>query len=191
MKIVLASSSPRRIELLRNLNLEFDVVPSNFEENINLSNPVELVKNFAYNKALDVESRVQKDSLIIAADTIVYKDGEVLGKPKNEIDAYRMLKLLSGQKHEVYTGLSLIYNGKVINDYECTYVYFKNLSDEEIKYYINTKEPFDKAGAYAIQGYGSIFVEKIEGCYFNVVGLPISKLYDNIKRMGINILKGE
>lgn len=191
MKIVLASSSPRRIELLRNLNLEFDVVPSNFEENINLSNPVELVKNFAYNKALDVESRVQKDSLIIAADTIVYKDGEVLGKPKDEIDAYRMLKLLSGQKHEVYTGLSLIYNGKVINDYECTYVYFKNLSNEEIKYYINTKEPFDKAGAYAIQGYGSIFVEKIEGCYFNVVGLPISKLYDNIKRMGINILKGE
>lgn len=191
MKIVLASSSPRRIELLRNLNLQFDVVPSNFEENINLSNPVELVKNFAYNKALDVESRVQKDSLIIAADTIVYKDGEVLGKPKDEIDAYRMLKLLSGQKHEVYTGLSLIYNGKVINDYECTYVYFKNLSDEEIKYYINTKEPFDKAGAYAIQGYGSIFVEKIEGCYFNVVGLPISKLYDNIKRMGINILKGE
>ncbi|GFR34895.1 Maf family protein [Thermobrachium celere] len=191
MKIVLASSSPRRIELLRNLNLQFDVVPSNFEENINLSNPVELVKNFAYNKALDVESRVQKDSLIIAADTIVYKDGEVLGKPKDEIDAYRMLKLLSGQKHEVYTGLSLIYNGKVINDYECTYVYFKNLSDEEIKYYINTNEPFDKAGAYAIQGYGSIFVEKIEGCYFNVVGLPISKLYDNIKRMGINILKGE
>ncbi|WDC83862.1 Maf family protein [Caloramator sp. mosi_1] len=187
MKIILASSSPRRIEILKNLNLQFEVIPSDFKEEINLNNPIELVKNFAYNKALDVKDKIKEEALIIAADTVVYKDGKVLGKPSDEEDAYNMLKLLSGSEHQVYTGVCVFYNNDYIVDYSCTNVYFKELSDYEIKKYISTTEPFGKAGAYAIQGFGSLFVEKIEGCYFNVVGLPINKLYDIINRMGINL----
>ncbi|SHE43767.1 Maf family protein [Caloramator proteoclasticus] len=187
MKIILASSSPRRIEMLKNLNLNFDVVPSDFKEEINLNDPIELVKNFAYNKALDVKQKVNDEALIIAADTIVYKDGRVLGKPSDEEDAFNMLKFLSGDRHEVYTGICVMFRNDCIIDYSCTYVYFKELSDLQIKWYIETNEPFGKAGAYAIQGFGGLFVEKIDGCYFNVVGLPVSKLYDIINRMGINL----
>lgn len=187
MKIILASSSPRRIEILRNLNLEFDVIPSDFHEEININNPIELVKNFAYNKALDVKEKIREDALIIAADTIVYKDGRVLGKPADEKDAFEMLKFLSGSVHEVYTGLCVMHNNEFVVDHSCTYVFFKELSDYQINKYILTNEPFDKAGSYAIQGFGGLFVEKIDGCYFNVVGLPVSKLYDIINRMGINL----
>lgn len=190
MKIVLASASPRRIEILRNLKLDFEVIPSTFEEKGNIDDPIELVKKFSYNKALDVKNRVMEDALIIAADTVVYKDGRILGKPKDNNDAFDMLKFLSGDRHQVYTGVSLIFKDKILTDYECTHVYFKELSAQEIYDYINTNEPIDKAGAYAIQGLGSVFVEKIDGCYFNVVGLPIFKFNNMIKGMGINILKG-
>lgn len=189
MKVILASASPRRIELLRNINLDFEVIPSKFEEEEKFDNPVEMVLKFAYNKALDVKKTLkEEDALIIAADTIVYKDGKILGKPKNEEDAISMLKFLSNSVHQVYTGIAIFYKDNYIVDYEVTDVYFKELSDEEIKGYIKTKEPMDKAGSYAIQGIGSLFINKIDGCYFNVVGLPINKFYEIVKRMGIKII---
>lgn len=189
MKIILASASPRRIEILKNINLDIEVIPSMFEEQEIFDNPVEMVSKFAYNKALDVKNRIVEDNaLIIAADTIVFKDGKILGKPKNQEDAMNMLKLLRNSVHQVYTGLAVFYEDNYIVDYEVTDVYFKDITDEEIVGYIKTNEPMDKAGAYAIQGIGSLFVEKIDGCYFNVVGLPISKFYEIIKRMGIKIL---
>lgn len=189
MKIILASASPRRIEILKNINLDFEVIPSKFEEEEIINNPVEMVLKFAYNKALDVKNTItNEDALIVAADTIVFKDGKILGKPKNQEDAAEMLKMLSNSVHQVYTGLAVFYKDNYLVDYEVTDVYFKEVSDEEIEGYIKTNEPMDKAGAYAIQGIGSLFVKKIDGCYFNVVGLPISKFYEIIKRMGIKIL---
>jgi septum formation protein len=189
-KIILASASPRRIEILKGLKLQFDIVPSTFEETIVQKSPVELVCELARGKALAVASNTEEDSIIIAADTIVYKDDEIFGKPNSKSDACRILKKLSGCSHSVLTGVCLIdtTSGKTIVDYEETKVYFKTLSDEEIESYIASGEPEDKAGAYAIQGLGSLFVRKIEGCYFNVVGLPIFKLNILLGEMGINLL---
>jgi septum formation protein len=137
-----------------------------------------------------VAARVPVDKIVIAADTIVYKGQEILGKPKSEMDAYQMLKKLSGCSHKVITGVCLIDNNTNASyeDYEETKVFFKKLSDEEIRGYIKSGEPLDKAGAYGIQGLGGIFVKKIEGCYFNVVGLPVYKLNNLLGKMGVNLL---
>jgi septum formation protein len=189
-RFILASSSPRRIELLRALNMDFDIIPSNYEENIIQKPPHELVCEFARSKAMDVAKNLSMDKVIISADTIVYKDDEILGKPKSRVEAYKMLKKLSGSSHSVITGICVIdkKSGKIFEDYEETVVFFKVLTDIEINDYINSGEPMDKAGAYGIQGLGGIFVEKIEGCYFNVVGLPVFKLNKLLGKMGVNLL---
>lgn len=180
MKLVLASKSPRRCELLSGLNLEFSVDHSEVNEIVRPDEePEQVVMALALEKALDVAERYDNEEVIIAADTIVYFNG-VMGKPKDEEDAYRMLAQLSGEKHFVYTGIAIVQAGTnlKIADFEKTEVVFKALTADRIERYIATGEPLDKAGAYGIQGYGSTLVKGIKGDYFNVVGLPLSKLED-------------
>lgn len=182
MKVILASKSPRRMELLKSINVEFTCIPSDKEEIITRTEPEEVVKELSRQKALDVESKIDIDesAFIIGADTIVSCDDKILGKPKNEQQAREMLKMLSGRKHQVYTGVTIVdinKNDRVVKSYaEKTDVYVKELSDDEITEYIATKEPMDKAGAYGIQGEFGKYVEKIEGDFNNVVGLPLEKL---------------
>jgi len=177
-QLVLASTSPRRKEILESLGVEFKVIGSNIEEKVdeNLS-PPEIAKQLAYLKAKDVSNKINGDYVVVGADTIV-EYNKVLGKPRNIEEACSMLRLLSGQVHRVITGFAVIdcITQKEFIDYECTNVYFNHLTDNQIQKYISTGEPMDKAGAYGIQGKASLFVSKIEGDYFNVVGLPIFKL---------------
>lgn len=177
--IILASSSPRRKELLDKYNLNLCIFPAEIDEfHRKDESPEQIAMALALEKALWVEEHFNKNEIIISADTIVVLEGEILGKPVDEEEAFHMLKLLSGKEHEVITGLSIVRantNLKVV-DFERTIVQFRNISDEKIKKYISTKEPMDKAGSYGIQGYGQVLVKKIDGCYSNVVGLPLGKL---------------
>lgn len=180
-KIILASASPRRREILENLGLQFSIMKSDLEEKVRLDEqPEHIVMALALEKALDVSNSVENNTIIIAADTVVYKNN-VLGKPKSFDDAFKMLNVLQDDVHYVYTGLAVIEKGtyKKYVTYEKTMVKIKKLSKDKIKKYIETDEVWDKAGAYAIQGLGGTIVERIKGDYFSVVGLPISKL-DNI-----------
>lgn len=173
------------------LNIPFVVHPSDIEEKINPEHlPFQIVESLALQKAKDVAS-TYCDGIIIGTDTIVVYKKKVLGKPKDEIDAFSMLKQLQGQAHEVYSGLALIdaNTGKAIVSHRMTKVYMCSLSDDDIKFYINTNEPMDKAGSYGIQGIGSIFIEKIEGDYFNVVGLPLSLLREQLMSFDISITR--
>ena len=193
MKVILASASPRRKEILQNTKLNFDIQKSDIEEVI-LENesPEDMVVRLAYEKAFDVAKR-NKDRLVIGADTIVALDNEVLGKPKDQNEAYQMIKRLSNKTHKVITGISLINlkENKIIKNYFVSFVTFKDLSEDSIKDYINTNESLDKAGAYGIQGYGALLVDNIQGDYFNIVGLPISKLSDLLKdHFDINLFYG-
>ena len=173
MKIILASNSPRRKELLTKHNIEFDVIPSNVDEQIDLNlTPYENVVNLAKQKALDVYKKYQTQS-ILAADTIVVYENEILGKPQDEEDARRMLRLLSGDTHEVVTGVVFITNGTIKFNYCISKVTFKELTDSDVDWYISTKEPMDKAGSYAIQGLGGKLIESYEGSFDNIVGLPM------------------
>lgn len=183
MDIILASASPRRREILENVNVKFTVQSSNIEEVI-LENehPKDLVMRLAFEKCIDIANK-NKNALVIGADTIVVLDNNILGKPKDEDHAYEMIKSLSNKKHQVITGISLInlsLNKKVI-DYVVSEVKFKDLSEETIRDYIKTKESLDKAGAYGIQGYGGLLVDSIKGDYFNIVGLPVSRISDLLK----------
>lgn len=186
-KIILASGSPRRSEMLRNLDIDFTVIKSDADESIVNPHgiPVNVyVQELALLKATEVYGRVSaEDALIIGADTIVTVDGEILGKPADEADAFRMIRALSGRTHQVYTGICVVRSedGYSVCDSECTDVTFSELSDDEIYEYIHTKEPYDKAGGYAIQGKGALLIEKISGDYFNVVGLPVRKLVKLMK----------
>ncbi len=189
-KVILASQSPRRINLLKQVGFEFKAEPSSYEEENHLDMaPKDLTEYLSLKKAEDVAEKY-KGSIIIGADTIVLIDGEVLGKPKTPENAKRMLEKLSGKAHSVVTGFTIIdaETGKHVSKSIETKVYFKKLSDEEINNYVATGEPLDKAGAYAIQGRAGLFVEKIEGDYFNIVGLPIFALADELKNFGIEIL---
>ena len=190
MKLILASSSPRRIELLRKLGLEFEVMPPIWETKIISDDPVEVAEYIALEKARAVAGFLT-EGIVIGADTIVYVDGRMLGKPKDVEEAKMFLRMLSGKVHDVITGIALINaaNNREIVDHEITKVKFRELSDEEINWYVSTGEPLDKAGAYAIQGLGCLFIEKIEGDFFNVVGLPLAKLYVMLKQMGYDILR--
>ena len=193
MKVILASASPRRKEILQNTKLNFDIQKSDIEEVI-LENesPEDMVVRLAYEKAFDVAKR-NTDRLVIGADTIVALDNEVLGKPKDQNEAYQMIKRLSNNTHKVITGISLINlkENKIIKDYVVSFVTFKDLSEDSIKDYINTNESLDKAGAYGIQGYGALLVKNIQGDYFNIVGLPISRLSDLLKNhFDINLFYG-
>lgn len=190
-KWILASASPRRKELMSRMRAPFQVIPSNAEEVITESDPKEAVKRLAKLKASDVavrclESREyiengKEDTIILGADTVVVYEGRILGKPKDKEDAKRMLSMLSGKTHQVYTGVSLIRIPMMSSYTFCqrTDVTMYHMSPEDIEYYVNTGEPMDKAGAYGIQGMGGIYVKKINGDYNNVVGLPIARLcYD-------------
>ncbi len=179
MKIILASASPRRKNLMDVLGLDFEIKISNCEEIIDKNNNVEdIVMSLSIQKAQAVAKKSDCNCLIIGADTVVSYQNEILGKPKDRDDAIRMLKLLSGNTHSVYTGFTIIRtsDNTTITDYEKSDVRFKELSDDEIINYINTNDPMDKAGAYSIQGTASSFVESLIGDYNNVVGLPIYKL---------------
>ncbi len=192
MKVILASKSPRRVEILEKIVKEFEVVQSNFDENtIDFKGDVEkYVKDLSINKAIEVSKRLNEPSIVIAADTVVFQNGKVLEKPKNEEDAFSMLSSLSGNTHKVYSGICLIntYNDTVVTDCDCTEVKFSELNPRQIRNYINSGEPMDKAGAYGIQGLGGAFVERIEGCYYNVMGLPLNKLYKALENYDMTIL---
>ena len=174
-KIILASSSPRRKELLLKYSLNPIIVKSSIKEKISPNETTEqIVMALAFEKAKQVGEKYNGGEIIIGADTIVSCEGKVLGKPKDEQDARLMLKFLSNRKHEVVTGISIIKSNSNLRiiDYEKTIVKFRRLTNKKIENYIKTKEYIDQAGAYGIQGMGGILVEKISGCYFNVVGLP-------------------
>lgn len=190
-KIILASASPRRQQLLANLGVPFNIFPANIEEEIFPSEkPRDAVRRIAEAKARAV-AKSFAEGLIIAADTAVVLAGEFLGKPSSPGEANEMLQRLSGRSHQVITAVCLydVKSAATIVDEEETRVYFRTLTREEIESYVKTGEPMDKAGAYGIQDRGALLVEKIEGCYFNVVGLPLGRLYLMLKGYGINLLE--
>lgn len=183
MEVVLASNSPRRRELLRYVLKDFTVCPADVDETVPPDVPLEESAEYvAKEKALAVAERFP-EALVIGCDTVVLHGGRVLGKPSSEEDSYRTLKSLSGDTHSVVTGVCVVYRGEVSSFSETTRVTFHELSDEEVREYVATGEPADKAGSYGIQGYGSLLVESIRGDYFNVVGLPISRLNRVLKSL--------
>ena len=191
MRWVLASGSPRRRELLTQIGISYEVCPSDADENIGSYEAPELVRRLALLKGRSVASQ-QPDACIISADTVVAApDGEILGKPKDRSDACRMLRELSGKPHTVYTGVCVLRTDGSRNMVreDCrvcaTRVYVRNLADAEIERYVDRGEPKDKAGAYGIQGRGAVLIERIEGDYFNVMGLPLCTLADMLREAGI------
>lgn len=191
MKIILASKSPRRRELLEMLGFkDFEIIPASGPE---LSpeglTPSDTVCGIALGKAREVAKNAEKGALIIAADTLVCLDGEFLGKPKDKEDAARMLERLSGRTHTVYTGVALIKDGEELCEAEASDVLFRELSGAEIDAYIATGEPMDKAGAYGAQGLGALLVKGIDGDFFNVMGLPVCTLGLMLGRLGVDVLK--
>jgi septum formation protein len=184
MRFFLASASPRRRELLRNAGFDFEVRPSNIVEEIQRGElPEEFARRAAREKAMQVAASSPPGSFVLGADTVVVIDGETLGKPSGPDDAARMLRLLSGRTHQVHTGICLVRAPGQIEalKHETTLVTFRKLDEEEVRSYVESGEPFGKAGAYAIQGLASKFVTRISGCYSNVVGLPIALLYEILK----------
>lgn len=183
-RIILASQSPRRRELLTQIGLKFEVIPSTVEEVITSINPVEVVQELAQQKARDVAAKeTPKESLlVIGADTIVVYEGKILGKPGDKEDAVRMLTMLQGKEHSVYTGVALLSGEQEIVFAEETRVQMCPMTPEEIAWYVNTGEPMDKAGAYGIQGLCARFVRQIQGDYNNVVGLPVGRIYQELKK---------
>src|SRR5271167_292447 len=184
MPLILASASPRRAELLRNAAIDFTVKPAHVDEQpLPNEKPLEYAQRLARDKARAVFAR-NPDSAVLGADTVVVVDDHLLEKPADEHDAARMLRLLSGKTHQVITGVCLAAPAFERTEAEITQVVFSMLSEDEIAYYVQTGEPMDKAGAYAIQGIASRWVERIEGCYFNVVGLPLPRIYRMLKACG-------
>ncbi len=186
MKIILASKSPRRVALMELAKFDFEIVPSNYDEKIDNEYDIENTsKKLSYNKAKEIFDNTQGDRTIIGADTIVVKENKILGKPKDRTDAIKMLRQLQGGMHTVYTSIAVLIEYqekyKEYNEIIKTDVYVKNMSDEEIIEYVDSEEPYDKAGAYGIQTSFSVFVEKIEGDYSSILGLPISRIYDILK----------
>ena len=186
-KLVLASTSPRRAEVLADAGFTFEVVAARVDESRRTGEQAEAyVRRLAEAKARAVAGGVNPPAIVIAADTVVVMDGEVLGKPASADDAGRMLRRLSGRTHQVLTGLAVlkIPGGATRVEIETTQVTFAPLTEAEIEAYVASGEPLDKAGAYAIQGRGGRFVARVEGCYFNVVGLPLARLYSMLSEMG-------
>ena len=196
--IILGSASPRRRELLAQIGAEFEVRVSNKEEVYHSNVPEEIVKELALMKAENVAEELAeenpagavKSTVVIGADTIVVLDGKVLGKPADEADAVRMLSSLRGRRHDVYTGVAVLdydENGekRVYNYPVGTAVYVNEMTEEEIRAYVETKDPLDKAGAYGIQGRFAAHIDRIEGDYYNVVGLPVSRVYRTLRELGV------
>lgn len=190
MQFILGSQSPRRCEVLSFFNLPFKQISPNFDEDAIpfRDNPDEYVKILAKGKADSLASKYSS-SIILTADTIVYKDGKIYGKPKNEWEAYQYLKELTGKWHSVFTGLCVYSQGQNFETIEETRVLFNSLTEEQMKIYHRMLEFTDKAGGYMIQGVGSLVIKRIEGCYYNVVGLPINALYSVLLRAGIDLWK--
>ena len=194
-QLILASSSPRRRELIQMLGLPVLTMSSGADESHppQLS-PAEIVKTLSQRKAEEARAKLRpqgQQGIVIGADTVVVKNNQILGKPKNEEEAKAMLKLLQGSKHEVYSGIACMdaEQGRMNLAHRQTQVWLKPLTDAQIQAYINSGEPMDKAGAYGIQGLGAVFVDRIEGCYFNVVGLSLSLLSEMLRDFGIEVLK--
>lgn len=187
MTFILASGSPRRLELLRQIGIEPQVKLSNYNEDMSTSNPAELVMANAVGKGQSVLPTCNDDDVVIAADTIVVLNNMILGKPENSEEALKMLRNLSGRTHEVFTGVAVFYKGKKKVAVEKTSVKFRKLIDKEIQAYVKTGDPLDKAGAYGIQGRGAIFINSIEGCYNNVVGLPLTRLYTLFAELDVTL----
>ncbi|MCK9224320.1 MAG: Maf family protein [Candidatus Muirbacterium halophilum] len=186
MNFILASKSPRRKELLNKIGLEFEVIPAHINENLNEKNPELFACNLAYEKAFAVWQKNQ-DSTVIGSDTIVVCNNQILGKPCNPEEAVSYMKVLSGKEHTVISGIGLC-SKKVKDKCICkTKVFFKNLDKDEIDKYIKSNEWTDKAGGYGIQGHASLFIEKIEGCYFNVVGFPVNSFYEICTKNSIDL----
>ena len=189
-KIILASQSPRRRELLSRMGItHFDVLPAQGEEHIDHSLPAGLlVEALARQKAAEIAACAPPDAVIIAADTVVALDNEILGKPHTAQEAAEMLQKLSGRQHTVYTGVAVRQNDTELVEREAAQVHFRPLSPQEIRAYIATGEPMDKAGAYGVQGYGCMFVEGIVGDYYNVMGLPVCRLGRMLRQFGVDPL---
>jgi septum formation protein len=189
-RIVLASASPRRKELLEQIGLQFEVEPSNYDEEITFaSEPHEMAKKLSLGKAR-AAARKHRNALIIAADTFVVLGDRAFGKPHTSSEAREMLRALNGKEHSVITGFTILdaETGKVLSKSVETKVHVRKLTLKEIDSYVRSKEPLDKAGGYAIQGLGAVVVEKIEGDYCNVVGLPLSALAETLREFGVNVL---
>lgn len=193
MRIILASASPRRSDLLRQAGISFETVVSSIEEVITKTEPEEVVEELSRQKAFDVAESIleegQDDFLVIGADTVVSIDGKILGKPKNVQNAKEMLGMLQGREHQVFTGVTfvIVQAGKRQDRtfHEETEVWFYPMSNEEIDTYAESGEPEGKAGSYGIQGAGAIYIEKIKGDYNNVVGLPLARVYQEMKKIGL------
>ncbi len=187
-KVILASGSPRRKQLLEQIGIEFECVPSDVEENITTDVSTDLVKILCKKKAVDVANKCKGQyGLVIGADTVVSYKGKTLGKPKSKEEAIEMLTMLQGNKHQVVTGVALVFPERKVTLVRSTHVFMYPMTHEQIVSYVETGEPMDKAGAYAIQGKGAAFVEKIDGDYNNVVGLPVSAILKLLHDMGIDI----
>lgn len=191
--LILASKSPRRKEILSNVGLDFEIVVSDTDESVpDGTLPFDAVMEISRRKALAVQKALgdkAKGKIILGADTVVALDNEIIGKPKSVENAVEILKRLSGNRHVVYTGFTLVKDDFVYSDFESTNVYFRALSEQEIVSYVKSGEPMDKAGAYGIQQLGALLVNKIHGDYFNVMGLPINKISVTLsEKFGINLL---
>lgn len=188
--LILASSSPRRAELLKQIGLNYQIMVCDVDETLLPGmSPPELVEFLAERKAAAV-ARNLHEGIVLGADTVVVWQGQVLGKPLNEEDAFSMLVKLQGSTHDVYTGVALIdvHSGKIMVGHEKTRVFFRNIEEDEIRRYVASGEPLDKAGAYGVQGLAAIYINKLEGCYTNVVGLPLARLSVMLKAIGYNVL---
>lgn len=196
-RLILASASPRRRELLEQIGATFQVMPAKGEEVITKEQPEQAVMELSRQKAEEIAEKIadgiaDEDVLVLGADTVVVYEGKILGKPKDESDARAMLSMLNGRTHSVFTGVTVIVmkngNSQIHSFYEETEVSMYPMTDAQISYYIQTGEPMDKAGAYGIQGKGAVFIEKIHGDYNNVVGLPVAKIFYKMLESGIEIL---
>lgn len=191
-KLILASASPRRKEILERLGLAFTICPACGEEKVTSTNPAEVVKELALQKAIEVAEKTEGEALVIGSDTVVACAGEIMGKPKDEEDAFRMLSRLEGASHVVYTGVAVVdaASGEALVHFaEGTVVTMYPMTEEQIRAYIRTKEPLDKAGAYAIQGRCSVHIQEIQGEYDTVVGFPVARFYQELLKKGIDILE--
>jgi len=191
-KIILASSSPRRQKILRQVGIPYAILPSDIREDLcGEMSPYETVKTLSEQKAVCAAEKLNRPAVIVAADTIVDLNGKIIGKPADERDAFNILKKLQGRKHSVYTGVCII--KKTADDrimrsiIDNAAVFMRPMTDDEIRAYIETGEPMDKAGAYAIQEKGSLFIERIEGDFYTVEGLPIVRVYQELKSMGVEM----
>ena len=191
MRIILASGSPRRRELLDQIGAKYEVRPSEADETITSTIPSEVVKELALRKGSEVAAHYEDDVVILSADTVVANNGKILGKPKDDAEAIEMIESIQGKSHEVYTGVAIIIKRnteKVVNFAVETKVKVASMSMEEIEAYIRTGEHKDKAGAYAIQGKFAPYIDGIEGDYYNVVGFPISRICKELNKEGINLI---